>query len=71
MLKKIILYSLLMGLSANSLADTVAVKPDHPESYVVQKGDTLWDISGKFLQQTWLWPKVWEANPQIENPHLI
>lgn len=71
MLKKIILYSLLMGISAISLADTVAVKSDHPESYTVQKGDTLWDISGKFLQQPWLWPQVWEANPQIENPHLI
>ena len=71
MLKKIILYSLLMGIPAISLADTVAVKSDHPESYVVQKGDTLWDISGKFLQQPWLWPQVWEANPQIENPHLI
>ena len=71
MLKKIILYSLLLGLPAISTADTVAVKPDHPESYQVQKGDTLWDISGKFLQHPWLWPQVWEANPQIENPHLI
>jgi LysM repeat protein len=60
-----------MGLSTISLADTVAVKPGHPDSYVVQKGDTLWDISGKFLQKPWLWPQVWEANPQIENPHLI
>ena len=71
MLKKIILYSLLLGLPAICVADTVAVKPDHPESYVVQKGDTLWDISGKFLQHPWLWPQVWEANPQIENPHFI
>jgi hypothetical protein len=23
------------------MADTVAVNPDHPESYVVKKGDTL------------------------------
>ena len=71
MLKKILLYCLLMGVSVTGIADTVAVKTDHPESYVVQKGDTLWDISGKFLQQPWLWPQVWEANPQIENPHLI
>ena len=71
MLKKIIFYFLLTGVSVICLADTVAVKTDHPESYVVQKGDTLWGISEKFLQKPWLWPEVWEANPQIENPHLI
>lgn len=54
-----------------AMADTVAVNPDHPESYVVKKGDTLWDISGKFLQEPWRWPDIWHANPQIENPDLI
>ncbi|MCB1757538.1 MAG: LysM peptidoglycan-binding domain-containing protein [Gammaproteobacteria bacterium] len=48
-----------------------AIKQDHPGSYVVQKGDTLWDISGKFLSKPWLWPEIWDVNPQIENPHLI
>jgi hypothetical protein len=37
----------------------------------VVKGDTLWDISAIFLEQPWLWPKLWRLNPEINNPHLI
>lgn len=44
---------------------------DVPETYVVKKGDTLWGISGMYLKEPWLWPELWDANPQIDNPHLI
>ena len=49
----------------------VIVTPDYPERYVVVKGDTLWDISKRFLKDPWLWPSVWHINPGIRNPHLI
>ena len=71
MLNKIILVLLLTLGIINVQAQEIAINPDHPDSYVVVKGDTLWDIAGRFLQEPWRWPEIWEVNPQIENPHLI
>ena len=58
-------------LAAATRADTVMLNPEHPETYTVQKGDTLWDLSSRFLSEPWRWREIWENNPQIENPDLI
>jgi hypothetical protein len=58
-------------LCAGAWADTVELNPNHPDRYTVVKGDTLWDISARFLKDPWKWPDVWELNPQIKNPNLI
>jgi hypothetical protein len=49
----------------------IPMSPEAPERYVVQPGDTLWDISTKFLTDPWYWPEIWHVNPQVANPHLI
>lgn len=71
MLHKIVLLLSLVLFSIPSWSQPVQVNPDQPGQYVVQKGDTLWDISARFLTEPWRWPEIWKVNPQIENPHLI
>ena len=71
MLKKIILTLFLFIFSLISLAEQLKINDDAPKIHVVVKGDTLWDISAIFLEQPWLWPKLWRLNPEINNPHLI
>lgn len=73
MLKKLATVVALLSLSGlfNVLADVLQIRDDAPASYVVKKGDTLWDISALYLNEPWLWPQLWQMNPQIDNPHLI
>jgi len=68
-----LITSLLIAsvFSFAAMADVLKLREDHPETYIVVKGDTLWDISAHFLNTPWLWPRLWQANSQIANPHLI
>ena len=52
-------------------AGNIQPVPGAPDEYTIQKGDTLWDLSQKFLSNPWYWPKIWSLNPAIENPHWI
>lgn len=69
--RKIVGSILALAVSLPALADDIKINPSHPDSYVVVKGDTLWDIAGRFLQRPHQWPEIWHVNPQIENPNLI
>lgn len=66
---------LVIPLSALTLVHRafaqVQLQPEAPEVYTVRPGDTLWNIAGRFLRDPWLWPEVWQGNPEIANPNLI
>lgn len=42
-----------------------------PEDYVVQRGDTLFDICDQLIGEAGYWPKLWALNPEIKNPHFV
>ncbi len=71
MLKRLRTVCAVAILTVTTYAAAVELRGDHPDTYTVKRGDTLWDIAGRFLKRPWLWPEIWQANPQIRNPHLI
>ena len=71
MLKRLLAVFTATFIALAGIAFAAELRQDHPSTYVVRKGDTLWDISAKFLRKPWLWPEIWQANPQVKNPHRI
>ena len=71
MLKKLLSVSAGLLFTLTVFAASVQWADHHPDRYIVKKGDTLWSISARFLKQPWLWPEIWQDNPQVRNPHLI
>jgi hypothetical protein len=70
---RVAVAALFAGLLAAPVqAATCEFRPNAPDQHLVVKGDTLWDISGKFLEHPWCWPQVWGMNKEeIRNPHWI
>jgi len=72
---RMIAVALVAALTLGSLSafsqSSARLAENAPDEYVVQVGDTLWDIAGTFLRDPWYWPEIWYVNPQVENPHLI
>lgn len=67
----IVVFVSLFSVTQVVAQSPLKIKPQAPKSYTVVKGDTLWDISELYLSSPWLWPRLWQANPDIANPHLI
>ncbi|MGA1846669.1 LysM peptidoglycan-binding domain-containing protein [Deferribacter abyssi] len=61
MIKKLLTTFLILILSL----------PLFAKEYMIQKGDTLWDISKKFYNDNFKWPLIWKYNVTINNPDLI
>jgi LysM repeat protein len=69
--KSVILKIIRIVVIAGCLFTIISAQSPADATYVVKKGDTLWDIAFSFWGDNFLWPDLWHANPQIANPDLI
>ncbi len=44
---------------------------ERPDYHVIEEGDTLFDLSGRYMGDQQAWPRLWSFNPHITNPHWI
>jgi LysM repeat protein len=55
-------------MSAGVKARDIALSPDHPASYTVVPGDTVWSVAGRFLQDPAQWPQLWRDRQEANQP---
>lgn len=66
-----LLAPLLLSASAGRAQEDAPLGVPEPENHAVGQGDTLWDLSGRYLGSSYEWPRLWSYNPEITNPHWI
>ena len=67
--KMLLFFFLILLIPSLTFAET-QIHQEYKD-YTIKRGDTLWDISQKELQDPFLWPKVWKENPDIQHPDKI
>ena len=73
LLAQLVFLCMLFALPTQLRAQTTIPRlaENAPDTYVVERGDTLWDISALFLNEPWRWPELWSVNPDVRDPNLI
>lgn len=54
--------------STGANAREIALAADHPATYTIAPGDTVWSVAGKFLQDPAQWAQLWSSRQQAEEP---
>lgn len=74
-MKRIIATALVLaaGAAGSTIVNAQEQPTEAPQTrvYIIQSGDTLWDLSSSQLNSPWYWPRIWHVNPKITNPHRI
>jgi hypothetical protein len=68
---KRIFFGMLFMVSVLAVPLSALAQSEEPTIYVIEKGDTLWGLSNRFLNDPYYWPDLWARNPEIANPHFI
>ena len=66
----VVLLVALIGTQAFA-QENASAQDDDRYKYVVKRGDTMWSLASRFLDNPFNWPQIWQQNPHIEDPHWI